>query len=48
MEVYSVNNISNHKRQKVNNDFGFAKAVFIMEAKNTTKESELETNTAGT
>ena len=47
-EVYSVNDISSHKRQKVHKNFGFAKAVLILEVENTTKESELELNTART
>ena len=48
MEVYSVNDTNNHKRQKVYKNFGFAKAVLILEVDNTTKESELELNTSGT
>ena len=48
MEVYSVNDTSNHKRQKVYKNFGYAKAVLILEVVNTTKKSELETSTAGT
>ena len=47
-EVYSVNDASNHKRQKVYKNFGFAKAVLILEVENLTKESELELNTART
>ena len=43
-EVYSVNDTSNHKRQKVYKNFGFAKANFILEVENTTKESESEPN----
>ena len=47
-EVYSVDDIINHRRQKVYKYFGFAKSVLILEVENTTKESQLECNKART
>ena len=48
MEVYTVNDTSNHKRQNINKNFGFAEAVLILEVEIITKESELESNAART
>ena len=42
-EVCSVDDTSNHKKQKVYKNFSFAKAVLILEVENTRKDSELET-----
>ena len=43
-EVYSVDDISNQKRQKVYKNFGLAKAVLILDIGKATKKLELEYN----
>ena len=36
-EVYNVDDVSNQKKQKVYNNFGFVKTVLILEVGNATK-----------
>ena len=45
-EICGVDDNNNQKRQKVYNNFGFSKAVLMLEVENTTEELELELNEA--
>ena len=42
MEIYSADDVSKQKRQKVYKSFGFAKMVLISKVGETTKDSEDE------
>ena len=45
-EVYSVDDVSKQKRQRVYKNFSFAKAVLISEVGYATMDTELECNSA--